>query len=194
MIMSKNVNELREEMRAEFERNMSNLMDYCLEQQQDEEVIGEQILEKEQEMNRMLDLYEFIQRAEKKLMNDIDEAIPAYDKLIKQANEIGIKKFLPNIDLKGLLNKAKGALKVKKDKMDEHQNELEMAELNVNKLMNITYDLSSQLNQIRYKVRKSPEDKVRMKEIINELEVIRKDIDSLMEMTSELEWKDINNN
>ena len=192
--MSKNVNELREEMRAEFERNMSSLMDYCLEQQQDEEVIGEQILEKEQEMNRMLDLYEFLQRAEKKLMNDIDEAIPAYDKLIKQANEIGIKKFLPNIDLKGLLNKAKGALKVKKDKMDEHQNELEMAELNVNKLMNITYDLSSQLNQIRYKVRKSPEDKVRMKEIINELEVIRKDIDSLMEMTSELEWKDINNN
>jgi hypothetical protein len=194
MIMSKNVNELREEMRAEFERNMSSLMDYCIEQQQDEEVIGEQILEKEQEMNRMLDLYEFLQRAEKKLINDIDEAIPAYDKLIKQANEIGIKKFLPNIDLKGLLNKAKGALKVKKDKMDEHQNELEMAELNVNKLMNITYDLSSQLNQIRYKVRKSPEDKVRMKEIINELEVIRKDIDSLMEMTSELEWKDINNN
>jgi hypothetical protein len=194
MIMSKNVNELREEMRAEFERNMSSLMDYCIEQQQDEEVIGEQILEKEQEMNRMLDLYEFLQRAEKKLMNDIDEAIPAYDKLIKQANEIGIKKFLPNIDLKGLLNKAKGALKVKKDKIDEHQNELEMAELNVNKLMNITYDLSSQLNQIRYKVRKSPEDKVRMKEIINELEVIRKDIDSLMEMTSELEWKDINNN
>lgn len=192
--MSKNVNELREEMRAEFERNMSSLMDYCIEQQQDEEVIGEQILEKEQEMNRMLDLYEFLQRAEKKLMNDIDEAIPAYDKLIKQANEIGIKKFLPNIDLKGLLNKAKGALKVKKDKIDEHQNELEMAELNVNKLMNITYDLSSQLNQIRYKVRKSPEDKVRMKEIINELEVIRKDIDSLMEMTSELEWKDINNN
>jgi hypothetical protein len=194
MIMSKNVNELREEMRAEFERNMSSLMDYCIEQQQDEEVIGEQILEKEQEMNRMLDLYEFLQRAEKKLINDIDEAIPAYDKLIKQANEIGIKKFLPNIDLKGLLNKAKGALKVKKDKIDEHQNELEMAELNVNKLMNITYDLSSQLNQIRYKVRKSPEDKVRMKEIINELEVIRKDIDSLMEMTSELEWKDINNN
>ena len=192
--MSKNVNELREEMRAEFERNMSSLKDYCIEQQQDEEVIGEQILEKEQEMNRMLDLYEFLQRAEKKLMNDIDEAIPAYDKLIKQANEIGIKKFLPNIDLKGLLNKAKGALKVKKDKIDEHQNELEMAELNVNKLMNITYDLSSQLNQIRYKVRKSPEDKVRMKEIINELEVIRKDIDSLMEMTSELEWKDINNN
>ena len=57
MIMSKNVNELREEMRAEFERNMSSLMDYCIEQQQDEEVIGEQILEKEQEMNRMLDLY-----------------------------------------------------------------------------------------------------------------------------------------
>ncbi len=192
--MSKNVNELREEMRAEFERNMSSLMDYCLEQQQDEEVIGEQILEKEQEMNRMLDLYEFLQRAEKKLMNDIDEAIPAYDKLIKQANEIGIKKFMPNVDLKGLLNKAKGVLKIRKNKMDEHQNELEMAELNVNKLMNITYDLSSQLNQIRYKVRKSPEDKVRMKEIINELEVIRKDIDSLMEMTSELEWKDINNN
>ena len=194
MIMSKNVNELREEMRAEFERNMSSLMDYCIEQQQDEEVIGEQILEKEQEMNRMLDLYEFLQRAEKKLMNDIDEAIPAYDKLIKQANEIGIKKFLPNIDLKGLLNKAKGALKVKKDKIDEHQNELEMAELNVNKLMNITYDLSSQLNQIRYTVRKSPEDKVRMKEIIIELEVNRKDKDSLMEMTYELEWKDINNN
>lgn len=194
MIMSKNVNELREEMRAEFERNMSSLMDYCLEQQQDEEVIGEQILEKEQEMNRMLDLYEFLQRAEKKLMNDIDEAIPAYDKLIKQANEIGIKKFMPNVDLKGLLNKAKGVLKIKKNKIDEHQNELEMAELNVNKLMNITYDLSSQLNQIRYKVRKSPEEKVRMKEIINELEVIRKDIDSLMEMTSELEWKDINNN
>ena len=192
--MSKNVNELREEMRAEFERNMSSLMDYCLEQQQDEEVIGEQILEKEQEMNRMLDLYEFLQRAEKKLMNDIDEAIPAYDKLIKQANEIGIKKFMPNVDLKGLLNKAKGVLTIRKNKMDEHQNELEMAELNVNKLMNITYDLSSQLNQIRYKVRKSPEDKVRMKEIINELEVIRKDIDSLMEMTSELEWKDINNN
>lgn len=192
--MSKNVNELREEMRAEFERNMSSLMDYCLEQQKDEEVIGEQILEKEQEMNRMLDLYEFLQRAEKKLMNDIDEAIPAYDKLIKQANEIGIKKFMPNVDLKGLLNKAKGVLTIRKNKMDEHQNELEMAELNVNKLMNITYDLSSQLNQIRYKVRKSPEDKVRMKEIINELEVIRKDIDSLMEMTSELEWKDINNN
>ena len=192
--MKKNVNELREEMRAEFERNMSSLMDYCLEQQQDEEVIGEQILEKEQEMNRMLDLYEFIQRAEKKLMNDIDEAIPAYDKLINQANEIGIKKFIPNVDLKGLLNKAKSVLKIKKSKIDEHQCELEMAELNVNKLMNITYDLSSQLNQIRYKVRKSPEDKVRMKEIINELEVIRKDIDSLMEMTSELEWKDVNNN
>ena len=192
--MSKNVNELREEMRAEFERNMNSLMDYCLEQQQDEEVIGEQILEKEQEMNRMLDLYEFLQRAEKKLMNDIDEAIPAYDKLINQANEIGIKKFIPNVDLKGLLNKAKGVLKIRKSKMDEHQNELEMAELNVNKLMNITYDLSNQLNQIRYKVRKSPEDKVRMKEIINELEVIRKDIDNLMGMTSELEWKDINNN
>lgn len=192
--MSKNVNELKEEMRAEFEKNMSSLMDYCLEQQQDEEVIGEQILVKEQEMNRLLDLYEFLQRAEKKLMSDIDEAIPAYDKLINQANEIGIKKFIPNVDLKGLLNKAKSVLKIKKSKIDEHQNELEMAELNVNKLMNITYDLSSQLNQIRYKVRKSPEEKVRMKEIINELEVIRKDIDSLMEMTSELEWKDINNN
>ena len=48
--------------------------------------------------------------------------------------------------------------------------------------MNLTYDLSTQLNQIRYKVRKTPEEKARMQQIIKELETIKRDVNSLVEM------------
>jgi hypothetical protein len=128
----------------------------------------------------MIKLYEFMLKAEKKLLKDIEKAIPEYDELIDKANEIEIKKFVPNFNLKNLLIKAKNFFKLREDRKNE--TELEEAEINTSRLMNLTYDLSTQLNQIRYKVRKTPEEKARMQQIIKELEIIKRDINSLVGM------------
>ena len=71
---NKNINELKEMMRKEYAKNMASLMEYCTEQQQEEEKIGEEIILKEESMSQLLATYEFLQTAEKKLMKDIKKA------------------------------------------------------------------------------------------------------------------------
>ena len=114
--MERNMKDFKEAMEQDFEQSMSDFMDFATKQQDEEKNLGELILVKEEEMNRMIKLYEFMLKAEKKLLKDIEKAIPEYDELIEKANEIEIKKFVPNFNLKNLLIKAKDFLKLRENK------------------------------------------------------------------------------
>lgn len=179
---NKNINELKEMMRKEYAKNMASLMEYCTEQQQEEEKIGEEILLKEESMSQLLETYEFLQKAEKKLMKDIKKATPEYKEILDRAKEYGITKYIPNEDLMKSLEKASLLLKTKDEITNKVINEYEKtAETNVNNIIDISYDISSELNQLRYKLRKTPEDRQRINELMRHLETVRNKIDDLIE-------------
>lgn len=183
--MSKNVKKVNEameqmeqEMRADYTETMEDIIEGMLELEQEEITTGQQILEKEEQMRKMLKTYRMLQKMEKKLIKDMEELSDEYDTLIAQANEIEIEDYKPDFKLKDLFEKAKAILF--KRKRDSETDDLK-------KLVALSYDVSAELNQLRYKARKTPEEITRQQELIRTLEETRIKIG---ELTSDMHWKD----
>ena len=183
--MSKNVKKVNEameqmeqDMRADYAETMEDIIDGMIELEQEEITTGQELLKKEEQMRKMLKTYRMLQKMENKLIKDMEELSEEYDTLIVQAKEIEIEDYKPDFKLRDLFEKARAILF--KRKRDSETDDLK-------KLMSLSYDVSAELNHLRYKARKTPEEITRQKELICALEETRIKIG---ELTNDMHWKD----
>lgn len=176
--MNKNMEQMEQEMRIDYTETMDDVLSTMLDLEEEEILTGQELLQKEEQMRKMLKTYKMLQKVEKKLLKDMEELSEEYEVLLEQAKEIEIEDYKPDFNLRELFEKAKRILF--KRRRDSETDDLK-------KLVTLSYDVSAELNQLRYKARKTPEEITRQKELINTLEETRRKIE---ELTSDMQWKD----
>ncbi len=176
--MNKEIEMILNAKREESYETIDDIMKGLMDLEEEEELTGQELLEKEKVMRGMLKTYRMLQKYEEKLLKGMDELSSEYDELLKQAKDIEIEDYKPDFKLKELFEKAKEILR--KRRRDNETDDLK-------KLVNISYDISAELNQIRYKARKTPEEITRQQELIETLEELRKRIS---ELTDDMQGKE----
>lgn len=176
--LNKNMEQMEQEMRADYTETMDDLIAEMLKLEDEEIQTGQELLMKEEQMRKMLKTYKMLQKVEKKLLKDMEELSEEYELLLEQAKEIEIEDYKPNFKLRDLFEKAKRILFRKKNAVEQDD---------LKTLVALTYDISAELNQIRYKAKKTPEELQRQTELIQALDETRRRIS---ELTNDMYWKD----
>jgi hypothetical protein len=178
--LNERIDEVTMERREDSYATIDDIMVELMKLEEEEEIIGQELMIKEEKMRQMINIFKRIQKFEKRVLNDMNNLYSEYETLLEQADEIDMEEYNPDSKLIEKFEKAKEILASKGIIREGRETDLDDLEALIS-------DLRAELNQIRYKAKKTPEEVKRQKELIYTLEEARRKIS---EITNDMYWKD----